>query len=72
MYNLYDQRGILEISEFLRMFATLGGGVSSVLIFILTGDGYIGVEEKIKIGLYGDNGEVVLGKEKQSKWGHIL
>lgn len=40
------------------------GGVSFVLVFILTGDGYIGVEEKIKIGLYGDNGEVVLGKEK--------
>ena len=38
----------------------MGGGVSFALVSILTGDGYIGVEEKIKIGLYGDNGGVVL------------
>ena len=36
------------------------GGISFALVSILTGDGYIGVEEKIKIGLYGDNGGVVL------------
>ena len=62
----------MEISEFLRMFATLGGGVSSILVFILTGDGYIVAEEKIKIGLYGDNGEVDLCQVLLVAWGSFI